>query len=892
KFKSILSRFMVIATLSVSLATATLFWQSQTAKAVDLECTFSTTEGTNSWHVAANWSCGQVPDLNSNVTITSTVNVFSSAVAKQVNLNAGSNLKAWGNTIQVYGDWWANEGSTFTYGTSTVEFVGTAVGQMINGWVPTDEFYNLTINKSGAGTVNSWNPVTVYGVTHVASGTWTIGDFYATNFSGAVTVDAAGRLTTQAGDADVTFGSTLTNNGNLHLSGLVTVQDDVLNDADGLFTVSSTRLTGVTLRGDLENRGTTNVDGKIRLWQNLTNTGVFAGQGFNGRLIVGQEWDVYIDGVNFTYMDVISPGAKVFLRNSGATIEELTVTNGTLYADGVDLTAYSTYIDVGATVTSTSGTLNLGIATSDGNIGSQTGDIIFDELTMSSLTGGVLDIGTGTATNTLAISGDGTINLGTGRLALVGTLDVSTVINYNHGTIRYAGSEGATVRVLPYYGLEIAASGGAVLAGNVTSTGPFKNLSGSMLNVGNSIFTALGSSFINLGTLNSGMSGVIKHPAELVAFTAADGSTLAAATSTESFYVTVSDGNRNLDGTSAEVFAISLTTNVAAGEDTMTLDLTETGLATGVFKSAAIPVAEGVVVVEDGTIQIAAPGTMTVSYVDSNDASDSDSHTIDLVAAPAEEEDAPAASPTPVPYGNSVPSAIAPVVATSTQDVYPTALGGEALDDSSIRWSFRSGTASASGYLIIDTSSGRIVASSTASSLDFLDEKNLAQLTSYCNRAIQSFTAAGASPLQAYSNFPCVTTLAKPANLKREALSWRWFGRDLVVGLDDQTAAGEYGFRLMDKGEWLAPAFTAAPNGVYSPSVPSFFQSLKAWSREFSFKGLDYRTAPKFQLMLKTASGTQEIFNFETPRPTIKPTFQTELIMVSRTLKTLPRVSR
>ncbi|MDP3793260.1 MAG: hypothetical protein Q8R07_00735, partial [Candidatus Uhrbacteria bacterium] len=151
------------------------------------------------------------------------------------------------------------------------------------------------------------------------------------------------------------------------------------------------------------------------------------------------------------------------------------------------------------------------------------------------------------------------------------------------------------------------------------------------LAVGANTLTAVGL-ITNTGTITE-TTGSIVHAAEYVKFVDTNGTQQSSYTTPGSVYVEVQDSNRNLLGATVETLTIPVTINVAAGSDSETLTLTETGAATGIFRKAAASnlVSSNAASVGNGHFEIIASGTGTGAYTDAQDSTDASSTTASLV---------------------------------------------------------------------------------------------------------------------------------------------------------------------------------------------------------------------------------------------------------------------
>lgn len=243
----------------------------------------------------------------------------------------------------------------------------------------------------------------------------------------------------------------------------------------------------------------------------------------------------------------------------------------------------------------------------------------------------------------------------------------------NGGTVRYVTAGGPTdIEALAYADLEIDGSGNTFDAyASTTVTGALNVSAGTTLRLLDRL-EAVGP--IDNQGLISVVVGPFIHPADSLLITNETGtevSTVNAGANT--LFVTLQDGNRNLDGTVAETVTVTVSTDAAAGGDSETLTLTETGPATGIFRNAtgqSLVHIIGAVTPGNGRFELTAGGTLTASYVDATDGSDvaSDSATVSTVAVSA---------PAPVSSGGGGGGgSLAPIVPTYQEYTYGAGSGG------------------------------------------------------------------------------------------------------------------------------------------------------------------------------------------------------------------------
>ena len=123
------------------------------------------------WNAAGNWSCGSLPNLNSNVQIPNVANkpVLSAGAigaVKNIVIDASSSVTVTGNTLQIAGT--ITNNGTFTATTGTIEMKG-AVAQIIGTNVfAGNTIQGLTINNLAG--VSLSGPLNVTGVVYLPQG--------------------------------------------------------------------------------------------------------------------------------------------------------------------------------------------------------------------------------------------------------------------------------------------------------------------------------------------------------------------------------------------------------------------------------------------------------------------------------------------------------------------------------------------------------------------------------------------------------------------------------------------------------------------------------------------------------------------------------------------------
>lgn len=190
-----------------------------------------------------------------------------------VTLTAGTFDKGTATNIYAGGNW-TNNGGTFTYGTGTVHFNGTAA-QAINGSATAQDFYNLTLNKASdtlslggsTGTVTINNTLTfTSGLIKTGSGKVSIPT--------TATVSGAGTSKYIYGNEEIYIPNTAAPSKTFHIGDASTYAPATLAFVG---TVSgSGAITGSTAAGDdadIANSGLNSAKSVNRTWE-LSNSGV------------------------------------------------------------------------------------------------------------------------------------------------------------------------------------------------------------------------------------------------------------------------------------------------------------------------------------------------------------------------------------------------------------------------------------------------------------------------------------------------------------------------------------------------------------------------------------------------------------------------------------------
>ena len=461
-------------------ATGILYVGGQCIAGTWLGGTTGTPAVDSDWNVPANWSCGTLPTVSTDVVINSTATtqpvINGDAIQKYCNtitVNSGATLTFAGvNTLNVGTSWTNNNGASGLSdpgGTGTVNLSGAA-GQ-IGG---STTFNNLTLSGSGVVTFGSTGAdvITVNGILSVGNGS------NVNIFTGALAYGPNGSLQYNAGAMPRTVSSewpsTFNATGGITIggSGPITLNEaKVLTDNVPLTVNSSAVLTqGANL---------------LTLGGNLTVAGTLT-SGTGGITLAG--------AVNQSISGFTTSGTVSMTKSNGVATFTGAVTG------------------VGLTINGTGGTLSLGSGLSHTFSGTWTN------------TAGTLDGGTATSLN---LTAPGVVVAGT-----------TGIFNPNSGTVVYPLAGAQTVGGLNYTNLTLSGAGvKTMLAGTTSVTGNLTLTSGATstataagltiggnLSIGNSsTFTLGGFPLLVTGTttVGGGTSGtlVINNAAAAPVFT-------------------------------------------------------------------------------------------------------------------------------------------------------------------------------------------------------------------------------------------------------------------------------------------------------------------------------------------------------------------------------------
>ena len=123
------------------------------------------------WNVPGNWSCGSIPNLNSNIQIPNVANkpvlsTGATGAVKNINISSNSSLTVTNNTLQIAGS--ITNSGTFTATGGTIEMKGTSAQVLGTNVFNGNIIKGLTINNAAGVTLQGLLSVT--GVVNAVSG--------------------------------------------------------------------------------------------------------------------------------------------------------------------------------------------------------------------------------------------------------------------------------------------------------------------------------------------------------------------------------------------------------------------------------------------------------------------------------------------------------------------------------------------------------------------------------------------------------------------------------------------------------------------------------------------------------------------------------------------------
>ncbi len=593
--------------------------------------------------------------------LTATANITASSTASgNVSLNCGT-LSLGSSTLHVGGNW-SNGGGTLSGGTGTIDFHGSGA-QTLSA---EPNIVNLTVNKSAGTLTLSGNVVVANGATTTSgtldlqTNTLAIGGPFAviaggtvTSTTGTLTVtgtaSSTGIIATNAGK--MLFSSTLQNNGTLSLgtgtatsTGNFTNAGSVLFSGGGLLdlqasflktgTGSLTPSTG-TIR--LSGTGSPSLAGYTYANLILTKTGggtvsVSASSTLTGTLTTSGAHTLDVSnagGFNVVGTTTIGSGTTYLVNAASSTHAGSVVNNGALTLTTGLLSVGGDWTDTGTLTVST------GTTTFNGSGAQSIGtEANFSNLTIAKSGGTVTFTGNVTSSQVLTLS-SGTLALGANTLTFSGSgtpLVVSGgTLTTTSSTVIYAGSSATNVAPTVYNDAIFRGNGTNSLTASTTIVGTTTVASNSTLAIGTNTLTARGA-ITNAGLITAGSGGSIIHTSESASVTDENGTEVSTLLTPASVYLTVQDGNRNLNGSSIETITVPVSFSSSAGSDSETITLTETSASSGIFRNtSAIPLlVASFASANNGAFELTNSGNGTLTYLDAQDASDTRSDNVNL----------------------------------------------------------------------------------------------------------------------------------------------------------------------------------------------------------------------------------------------------------------------
>ncbi|MDD2785561.1 MAG: hypothetical protein PHS79_01555 [Patescibacteria group bacterium] len=602
-------------------------------------------------------------------------------------------LAAGAYTINV-GSHWVNSGGTFEGGTGVVKFYNGAGDQEISAETGfydvhmTKATNNLTLTGNvtighdlityGGGTFNSAAlALSVTGASTIGLGTTVTSTSGVLTFTGAVT--SAGNIGSSTGNK--LFGSTLTNTGVLSVGSGTATSTGALTGAGTITNNSGTLVASSTLAFTTYNGNT----GTLRLWglgspsitgatfYNLdmkksagtatiiTNPAIVSGAltttgagkldlvaqtlTVTGASTIGSGTTVTSTSGDLTFAGVTNVGSlgtvsgnqiMTSMTNSGtwelgaeSTSTGVVTNTGTLYLR-------SNTLHVGGNWTDSSGTLTPGTGTIEINgTGAQSisaDDTMYD-LTINKTAGTATLTGNVTTTDNLTIT-NGTLDIDSYTFSVGGDYSNDDTLDGGTGTVKFNGTGAQSIGTeANFYALTISKTAGtATMVGHVSTTN--MTVTDGTLAVADKILYVSGT-YDNADTVSL-TTGKIKSAAEQIAFVNSSGVEQTSYTTPSNVYLQIEDQNQNLLAGTAETMTVTFSGNAISGSDSDTITLTETGIATGIFRSAAIPfITSPVIHANNDEWEVSNSGVGTESFTDSQDSSDTGTDTVTLVYSAA-----------------------------------------------------------------------------------------------------------------------------------------------------------------------------------------------------------------------------------------------------------------
>lgn len=213
-------------------------------------------------------------------------------------------------------------------------------------------------------------------------------------------------------------------------------------------------------------------------------------------------------------------------------------------------------------------------------------------------------------------------SIATGALGTFTMGDTNLILNGNGASLDTNGSS--------LYNLWIRNSNGTVtLTSDQQVENNFLVLTGSIISLDTFTLAATGATITNGGTITES-TGKIVHTATNIALTDSSFSATNEFTLPASLYLTVTDQDENIDGTSQDTISVTTT----AGPDIETITLTETSAASGIFRGNIFANASNTISSGSNVVEVASSNGVTLSFLDAQDAlTASDSATLTVTSS-------------------------------------------------------------------------------------------------------------------------------------------------------------------------------------------------------------------------------------------------------------------
>ncbi|MFA5273243.1 MAG: LamG-like jellyroll fold domain-containing protein, partial [Candidatus Peribacter sp.] len=456
----------------------------------------------------------------------------------------------------------------------------------------------------------------------------------------------------------------------------------------GLPGTNGSSLTSSVIRGfwDMDTAGNLGLDSTTNA-NNLTN---------NGTVTQGTGNSQYTGGANFTFDQ---PGtlnlSSATVRVTDGTFDvddagTLTPGSSTLELNGISTLSGSTTqslhnvkILTGAVVTQRSAVTMDGTFTSSGSYAISSGNLSVGEslylpgtfthgnatVTLTGAGSAAIDTGgnslyaltlngggaydlldTLTVTSALTLAGSSVLDLNgstlvvtgasfsnEGTLRLQGGETVTDLTNdSNSGTVEYDGTSGPyTLKDWTYYDLVLSGAGATVALGaNATVSHTLTVNANATLSLGSSTLTATSATISNSGTMNEG-TGKIAHTHSSLLLADASYAADDSFATDDTLYLTVTDADGNLSGTSTDTLSVTV---AASTGDSEAVTLTETTNTSGIFRGsllAAVQANTAAIVADNGYLEVPSDTPLTLTYTDAQDTADTgtDSATLTIVSS-------------------------------------------------------------------------------------------------------------------------------------------------------------------------------------------------------------------------------------------------------------------